>query len=124
MRVANSAEASNKWPRNQACGDGVVNASTSGSTIAAPVKSPSHQVRHTSDSPSAEMTSPRRRDRDPTVALTTVPAASATSRPPTPATLSSGEARGLSRRSRSTATSTSSRLPVVCPSAGPSGSVQ
>ena len=67
------------------------------------------------------MTPPSSCASDPIVALTAVPAASATSIRMIPSMRSSGEPNGARRRSRITATSTSSTFPQVCPSADPTG---
>ena len=59
----------------------------------------------------------------PTVALTIVPAAREKSMTPSARTLPSGDAPRSRRRMSTVATSISSTLPVVCPSADPSGRV-
>ena len=79
-------------------------------------------MRHTSGISGPSITPPSRSERDPTEALTAVPAAIASSIRLTPPTLPSGSPRGTSRRKSTVATMTSSTLPAVCPSAEPSGS--
>jgi hypothetical protein len=59
----------------------------------------------------------------PIVALTAVPKAIETTIAATPPTESSGRRSRMRRRSSSVAVRTSSRLPHVCASADPSGSV-
>ena len=105
-------------------GTGRYQASATGTTTRAPAKSPSTHVRQTSGTARVPMTSPRSSDSEPTVALTVAPAAIAITMRPRLPTLPSGAPRGISRRISSVATSTSSRLPKVWPTAEPVGSAE
>jgi hypothetical protein len=78
-------------------------------------------VRQTSGTAPVSITAPRRDESAPTVALTAAPAANAMTIRARPPTLASGAPRGISRRISSVATSTSSRLPKVWPTAEPMG---
>ena len=70
-----------------------------------------------------EITSPARSDNVPIVALTSVPAASASSMRARARELPSGDPSETRRLSSTAARTTSSRFPTVWPSAEPTGSV-
>ena len=90
-------------------------------TTSAPVKSESHHVRHTSAYSWEAMTSPRRSDVDPKLALISVPTAAAATSANTSPTRSRPVRPPTRRRRSSAATTTSSVLPRVWPSTVPSG---
>jgi hypothetical protein len=92
--------------------------------MSAPQASPSHHVRHTSGIASVVITSPRRSESEPIVALATVPAMIPATMQPRPRIVDSGESRPTRRRMSTVARTTSSRLPHVCPIAEPSGSAE
>ena len=87
---------------DQRGGGGRDHAIASGTTTRAPAKSPSHQVRQTSGTSSLAITPPSRSESGPTVALTAVPAASATSRPPECRRRCRAASPGAARRRMST----------------------
>jgi hypothetical protein len=120
--ATNRTAASRERPCDQPGCGGLDHAIARGTTTMAPAKSPSHHVRDTSASSPLVITPPSRSDSGPIMALTAVPAASATSNLPSPPTLSRGEPWRRRRRMSTAARSTSSMFPHVCPSAEPSGS--
>ena len=90
-------------------------------TTSAPEKSDSHHVRQTSANWSWGMTSPRRSDVAPKLALMSVPTAAAATRAKTSPTRSRPVRLPIRRRRSTAATTTSSVLPTVWPSTVPSG---
>jgi hypothetical protein len=119
--VASRSAASTRRRWSQPGGGRCCHAIASGTITSAAERSPSHQVRHTVTSAPPSITLPSSCASVPIVALSTVPAASATSIRMIPSIVSSGEPNGTSRRSRITATTTSSTFPHVWASADPTG---
>lgn len=95
-----------------------------GTTIAAPQKSPSHHEALTRGSDPPLMAPPIHSETGPITALTSVPAASAPNSPRTERVVSSGRTGETRRCSSHAARTTSRRLPNVCPTADPRGSVE